>query len=294
MATTVIEPGVALPVQEVRRAGGFGVVPVRVSWSAVFAGTITTFGVWILLYSLGLALGLSTLGPDSSNQALKGSGIFTGIWGLVSPLVALFCGGIIAAFSASRASKGEGVVHGIVVWALTLVLGFIGLGMVISAAVSGAAVVGKAAMEGIGKAAFSLNADDALKPINEKLKQEGKPAVTAEQLKAATGDVIDEAVKNNGQLNKGELSAAIAKNTDLSEGDANELADRVKEQFDNAKTNVGQGALKAADTTGKVFWGVFIALLLGLISAVLGGLVGAIPRRRNVDLLTTAPPAVLR
>jgi hypothetical protein len=293
MATTVIDPGVALPVQEVRRAGGLNVVPVRVSWSAVFAGTITTFGVWILLYTLGLALGLSSLSAESSDQALKGSGIFTGIWGLVTPLVALFCGGIIAAFSASRASKGEGVVHGIVVWALTLVIGLVGVGMLISAAVSGAAVVGKAAVEGLGKAAFSLNADDALKPINEKLKQDGKAPVTADQLKGASNDVIDKALKNNGQLDRSELSKSIAANTDLSEQDANELADRVKEQFDNAKVNVGHGALKAADTTGKVFWGVFGALLLGLISAVLGGLVGAIPRRRSVDIVGT-PPAVVR
>ena len=40
----------------------------------------------------GLALGLSAVNPEATNS-LRGTGIFTGIWSLVIPLIALFLGG---------------------------------------------------------------------------------------------------------------------------------------------------------------------------------------------------------
>jgi hypothetical protein len=40
--------------------------------------------------------------------------------------------------------------------------------------------------------------------------------------------------------------------------------------------------LKAADVTGKAFWGIFFALLLGLLSATAGALVG-VSRRQRIE-----------
>src|SRR5688572_3021289 len=59
----------------------------RVSWGAIFAGTVVALGVWAMLYSLGLAVGLATLDPNDPST-LKSSGIFTGIWGMIAPLLA--------------------------------------------------------------------------------------------------------------------------------------------------------------------------------------------------------------
>ena len=67
----------------------------RVSWGAIFAGAVTALALWLLLYSFGLAVGLTVIDP-SDTGSLKSSGIFTGIWGLVAPLVALFVGGLVA------------------------------------------------------------------------------------------------------------------------------------------------------------------------------------------------------
>jgi hypothetical protein len=38
-------------------------IPFKLSWGAIFGGTLVALGVWILLYALGLALGLSSVDP---------------------------------------------------------------------------------------------------------------------------------------------------------------------------------------------------------------------------------------
>jgi len=92
--------------------------PFHVSWGALFAGAAAALGVWILLYALGVALGLSTVDPHD-HDTLRATGIFTGVWGLAAPLVALFVGGLVAGRSAGPLGRGGGALHGLVVWSLT-------------------------------------------------------------------------------------------------------------------------------------------------------------------------------
>jgi hypothetical protein len=280
-------------------------VPVKVSWGSIFAGTVTALGLWVLLYSLGLALGLSTINPQDASSA-RSSGIFTGIWGLITPLIALFVGGMVAGRGAGAQTKMSGGIHGLVMWGLTTLVGLWMLGNLLSALAGGIASVGSTAVQAAGSAVsagasqagglgqvarnFGLDANDALRPINERLRAEGKPAVTAAQLEAATQDVVQTAVRQ-GRLDRELLVSSIAQNTNLSRQDAQEVASRVEAQFNAFQGQAGQalsgaaqsvqtGALKAADATGKAFWGVFGALFLGLISAVLGGSVGVNKRQR--------------
>lgn len=96
--------------------------PFHISWGALFAGAAAALGMWVLLYALGLALGLSTVDPKDTDT-LRATGVFTGIWGLATPLVALFIGGLVAGRSAGPLSRGGGAIHGLVVWSLTALAG---------------------------------------------------------------------------------------------------------------------------------------------------------------------------
>ncbi|XXF79320.1 hypothetical protein P2318_06090 [Myxococcaceae bacterium GXIMD 01537] len=279
--------------------------PYKLSWGAILGGAFVALGVWILLYALGMALGLTSVNPDNPGSA-KGAGIITGIGSLIAPLIALFVGGLVAARTAGVVDKAGGALHGAVLWGVTTLAGFVLLGMVLSSLLSTVFNVGKAAVGATGAAVagvasqgkeaqgiaqqFGLNADDALGPVNEKLRAAGKPAITADQLQAATKDVLNTAVQQGG-IDREQLVTAIAANTALSRQDAEDVATRVEGQFNEAKAKVGEkvgqlgeqvqtGALKAADTTGRVLWGVFGALLLGLISAVLGATLGVSRRQR--------------
>ncbi|MFY0529224.1 hypothetical protein ACN28I_40690 [Archangium gephyra] len=287
--------------------------PVKVSWGSIFAGVVTALGLWALLYSFGLALGLSSINPQDAGSA-KSSGIFTGLWGLISPLIALFVGGIVAGRCAGVQTKASGGIHGMVMWGLTTLVGIWLLGNMVSALAGGLFSVGKSAVQATGSAvsagasqagglgqvarSFGLDANDALRPVNERLVAEGKPAITANQLEAATKDVVQTAVQQ-GRLDRQLLVSSIAENTALSRADAQEVASRVESQFNAAQGQAGQavqqvqtGALQAADATGKAFWGVFGALFLGLISAILGGTVGVNKRQRisAEGAVVTTPP----
>lgn len=276
--------------------------PFKLSWGAILGGAFVALGIWILLYSLGLALGLSSVDPGDPGSA-RSAGIGTGIWSIIAPLIALFVGGYVAARTAGVVDKAGGALHGAVLWGLTTLAGTILMGMALSSLMgavfsvgktavgaAGSAVVGAASQGGDAAKAFGLDADDALAPINQRLRQEGKPAITADQLQAATRDVINTAIRT-GNLDRNVLVSSIAENTKLTRQDAEEVATRVEQQFNQAKGQVSQqagqigqqvqqGALKAADTTGRVFWAIFGALLLGLVSSVLGATLGVSRRQR--------------
>ena len=303
MATTIVEnekPGVI---------GASAGTPFKLSWGAILGGTVLALGVLILLYSLGLALGLSSVDPSNPSSA-RSAGIGTGIWGLIAPLIALFIGGFLAARTAGVVDKGGGAMHGAVMWGLTTIAGVVLMGMLVSTIVgtavkattgvvgaTGAAVAGAASQGGNAAQAFGLDANDALGPVNERLKAEGKPTITANQLEAATKDIVTTAVRT-GNVDRELLVTSIAENTRLSRADSEDVANRVQTQIDGAKAKVGQvgeqvqqGALQAADKTGRAFWGVFGALLLGLVASVLGAGLGVSKRQRvHAEGAITTPP----
>ena len=118
--------------------------PFHVSWGALFAGAVAALGVWILLYALGLALGLSTVDPND-NDTLRASGIFTGVWGLAAPLVALFVGGLVAGRSSGAIGRGGGAIHGLVVWSLTALGGLFLVANLLGGLLGSAVAVGQKA-----------------------------------------------------------------------------------------------------------------------------------------------------
>jgi hypothetical protein len=303
------------------RIGGGTFISPRpwISWGAIFGGAVTALGIWLLLYAFGLAVGLTVLDARDPSS-LKPSGIFTGIWAVVTPLIALFVGGMVAGRGAGVPGRREGAAHGLVMWGLTTLVGAYIVVVALAAAMSGVASVGQAGGSAVGAAAsgaasgggaaewFGLNADDALRPINRRLAAEGKPTVTAEQLTAATRDVVQRGVRE-GRIDRSLLIQSIAQNTSLSRSDAEELTDRIEAQWQRARGELGDrlqgaaqsaqaGALRAAKESGKAFWGLFGALLLGLIAAVAGGATGAPGggggggrRERVPEPIRSVPPA---
>lgn len=276
----------------------------RISWGAIIGGAVTALGVGALLYALGFALGLSAINPDNPSS-FKASSIFTGIWSLVTSFLALFAGGMVASRGAGVYTRASGAIHGLVMWGLTTIAGALLVFNVLTLAIGGAAALGKTAIEsgagavsstagqapGLAKA-LGIDFDDLLAPVNRRLRAENKPTVTAPQLEAATKDVVGDALQQ-GRLDRDMLSASIAQNTRLSRADADDIATRMEEAFNRTverarvtvrgtASSLQTGALRAAEETGKALWGVFGALLIGLVSAVLGALAGT--RRRDIDI----------
>ncbi len=283
--------------EAVSRRSLFPGPPIAMSWGSIFGGAVAALAIWLLLYTLGVALGLSVVDPNDPGS-LRSSGIFTGIWSAITPLIALFVGGVVASRGAGVVTRAGGALHGLVMWSITTLAGVWLLTSVLASVAGGVAQFGGRAL-GVGGEAisqsqaagtFGLDANAVVEPINEQLRAQGRPEITADELRAATRDALGDAVRT-GKLDRETLTQSLADKTDLSYEDARVAAAQVERQFDQWKQStseklaqVGQQAkhkaMKAAKTTGKVFWGAFGALALGLISAILGSLLGVSRRQR--------------
>ncbi|MGI4802145.1 MAG: hypothetical protein ACRYG8_50550 [Janthinobacterium lividum] len=116
----------------------------RVSWQAVFAGVILAVTVQLLLSMLGLGVGLGMVNTNAGNTPNASSfGIGTGIWWLVSNLVALAIGGYVAAWMAGITLKFDGMLHGLVTWGIATLFTFYLLSTAVGGLIGGAySVVG--------------------------------------------------------------------------------------------------------------------------------------------------------
>lgn len=272
-------------------------MPPRLRWGAILAGTVAALGLWILLYALGAALGLSAVDPGDDGS-VDTAGTVTGIWGFVAPLVALFVGGLVAARVAGPATRGSGMLHGLVLWGLTAVGGVVAVASVASMVVAGAADVSKAAVREVAEGAYQLDATDALGPVNAKLREQGKPVITADQARAATQDVVRDAVAN-GRVDRELVISALAQNTNLTRAESEDVASRIQAQYVRMSERAKLRAQEAADATGEVFLGLFAALAAGLIAAMAGGLVGVTIEQRvraeiGTPIVTREPLVVPR
>lgn len=269
----------------------------RIGWGAIFAGTVVSLGVWVLLYALGLAVGFTAVSPTDM-ESLRAAGIGTGIWSVIAPLIALFLGGLVVSRESGVSNRLDGAIHGAVLWGLTALLGLFLIGSLIGSIVGGAArfvggTVGTAAEAATGAAgaqgdplqALGLSSQDLVAPINERLRAEGRPEVSPAGLQAALQDVVGEAVRT-GDLNRSDVVAALSANTALSPQDAQAVAAQVESQWATQSSELRQRAAGAAETatdaTAGTLWAVSIALLLSLLTAVLGGMLGVSRREREL------------
>lgn len=277
----------------------------RVSWGAVFAGAVAAIGLWMLLYALGLAIGASTLNVHDSGNA-KATGIFTGVWGVVAPLIALFVGGVVAGRGAGVVARGDGALHGFVTWGLAAIGGAWLLASLVGAIGGGVASLGHEAAQAAGAAGASasdvsqamrsagIDTNDLIRPLNQRLQAEGHPAVSADQIEAAARDTLQRSVRA-GRIDHVMIVQSVAQNTSLSRDDAEQVASQLEARLQNARGQMASSLQSATDAASKAFWGAFIALALGLIAAIIGGIEG-VPRphqqrRRHQPAPAPRPPA---
>lgn len=84
----------------------------RVAWSAIVAGAVVALAIFYALSVLGVAIGLSVRGEVTAESMGWGSAI----WSILTILIALFVGGMATTKLATRETRGEAVVYGIVLW----------------------------------------------------------------------------------------------------------------------------------------------------------------------------------
>jgi hypothetical protein len=109
---------------------------VHVSWRAIIAGIIIALAVDVLLSLLGFAVGLTAFEPTAG--VAKGVGMGLGIWLIITAIASVFAGAYFGSRVAGDPWKGDGIAHGVMVWAgftlISLWLVGSGVGKIINSA----------------------------------------------------------------------------------------------------------------------------------------------------------------
>lgn len=92
---------------------------IKVNYHAVFAGVIVAMSLQFLLTLLGNAIGLSLI-DASTPGAVRAATAGPILWMLGIPLFCVAVGAFIAALIAKAETGGHGVLHGFLVWGLSL------------------------------------------------------------------------------------------------------------------------------------------------------------------------------
>ena len=218
----------------------------RISWGAIFAGAVMALVSQLAFSLLGLGLGASAANPYSDNP-VGGLGMGAAIWTLLSVLISLFTGGYVAGRLAGMPRAQDSMLHGLVTFGLTSLLGFYlltsGLGSLIGGAGSLVSSVVSKATSAAGNAAPGLMDDakselqkngidtsDIQGQVDQLLRQTGMPALQPENLQNRAQNAAGDA-QNTAQNAAQDPNAA---NTDI-KGLVNKVFGQNQDVADQAK-----------------------------------------------------------
>jgi hypothetical protein len=257
--------------------------------------------IQLLLSLLGAGVGLSTINTnDGSTPAASSIGIGAGVWWLISSCVALVVGGYVAAWLAGIEIRFDGVLHGLITWAIATLLivwlltsaiggivggGFSALRSVASTAGSGVSEAAKpiAQAAGLSSEAVQQHAQAYLQPSNPDpatmSPQDAQKAV-ATDLATYAGGGSDAAAAEERVIN------VMAAQMKISHDDAAKRFDETQAKLKQTRDKAVQTAKDTADASAaaasKTSFAAFVVSLIGAIAAAIGGSLAVQYRQRAV------------
>ena len=268
----------------------------RVAWSAIFAGVVLVFAVELLLNALGAGIGLSLVHPDSGGDPSPGAfGAGAGLWLLVSTVLAFVFAGFAAARMAGAPSHFDGMLHGLVVWGLTLLAALYMLGSAAGGLIGGVFHIagGAASMAGGGISATAPQVAQAAGvdavAVQDQLQAYMGPTVTdptqmtpQDAQKAMAKELPDLAAGGDrAAAAKERMIPIIAAQQHVSNDEAAHRFDEGQARFvrdrDAGVQKAKQVAQASAAGASTASYLTFAALLIGALAASLGGFL-ATPR----------------
>ncbi|MDB5267958.1 MAG: hypothetical protein JWP58_998 [Hymenobacter sp.] len=167
----------------------------RISWGAVLAGAVLALVIQLSLSLLGLGIGLGTIDPLQEQNPMAGIGIGAGSWWLVSSLASIYVGATVASRLAGIPRRTDGLLHGLLTWAVVTLLTFYLLTTAVGRIIGGVTGMAGRALSGMGKGIAAV-APEAGEAIKGELKERG----------IDTNDLKREARKLLRQTGKAELN----------------------------------------------------------------------------------------
>jgi hypothetical protein len=109
----------------------------RTDWGAIWAGVFTFAAIWTVFGSLGFAIFASSANAGAARPVF-GMNVGIGIWIVVLTIIAMFVAGRETAHLAAIDNRHDGLIHGLIMFGLSVVAALV-LSMVGSSALNGGA-----------------------------------------------------------------------------------------------------------------------------------------------------------
>lgn len=274
-----------LPVEELRA----GKTPTRLSWGAIFAGVVIAVAVQLVLGILGTGIGLTMVDPvEGTTPGAAGFGIGAGIYWLITTIVALGAGGYAAARVAGVHDRFDALVHGLVVWGVTLILtlylltsavgGIIGGAFRTVGAVAGAAGSSVGAVAPKVASVAGVDESDVRSEAAAYLSDApSDPAqMTPEQAQKEIAKQLPALARggSEGRGAEGRIVDIVAAQRNVPRPEAQAQVTRAKQQFVQSKDNAVATAKSATDAAAGAAAGtsfvIVLALLIGAVASAIG------------------------
>lgn len=196
-------PAEHAPEEEVAPREYFPAAIRRISWGAILAGAVVALVLQLLFNLFGVAAGLGAIDPATEEAPFSGLGLGTGIWLVVSSIIALFVGGWTAGRFAGLPRRVDGLLHGFVTWAVTtfviVYLAASGVGAIFGGAFSvmqeGTDVLARGAGIALPEVAEQIegeaSAEEIRQEIADLLRQTGREDLQPENLAAQAQQAAD-------------------------------------------------------------------------------------------------------
>jgi len=246
----------------------------RVSWGGIWGGVLVALGALVLLSALGIAVGISAADPGQTGAAAIGTG--AGIWGALSLLISLFLGGWTATRIGAITDRTTGFFEGALVWVVSvLIIAYLagsGVGMLASGMFS---VMG-GATEAIGGIAQQTQGGINVSGTVEEMAAQLRDPQTAQRISSLTG------------LPANQVSSTLEQTAQQVEANSDNPAQAAAAAQQGISQLMSQAAQSGAlerqaeevqPEAAAAAWITFAALVLSLLAAVIGAMVG---RRRTV------------
>jgi hypothetical protein len=238
-------------------------------WSAVFAGVFVSLLVYVTLMSLGLAFGAGAVhNAFSSDENFQGIAVGAGVWTVATIMISLFFGSYASGRASGIIATRIGYTQGAVITSLFFVAIVSQIGSTVGIFTRNIANISSSA---VGSAVSGVASNPRLSAMLE-------DGLGTLKLKSQTPEVVRGLAR---RLMWGDTDSArnfLAAQAGLSQADAKARIDTLSANFKTMANDLGQKSSEAASRLG---WAAFVTVLLGALSAMLGGGTGAMVNLRK-------------
>jgi len=264
----------------------------RISWGAVIAGVVIALIVQVMMNMLGLAVGAGAVDPATPAPNV-GPALGTGlvIWLSASTLLGIFAGAFVSAHLAGNPNTTDGMIHGLLTWAVGTGIAFLMLSSTAGSVFNGIAstlgqgmsLIGASVAEVSPEVADALSLQEtALNTIQDEvdsLPTEEDTSIGVELPIAVVELLREDAESESAAETRQTVVQLLTEQTTLTESEAQAQVEEWEAEAQRIATQVDDAAEQAAsdlaDAIAATAGILFAILVVGSFAGAAGGYVGA-------------------